>query len=858
MATSNDGIPAQPRKSPDYLGATNEELFRTLGTSERGLSRQEAVKRLGEYGRNEIPAKDRRDAPSIFISQLVSPLVLILIAASVMAGFLGDPIDAIIIIAIVLINAILGFYQEFKSEKALAELKKYISFNAKVLRDGEERDIDVRELVPGDMVFLEIGDVVPADIRLTEAHDLAANESLVTGESFPVSKTADALTFDSTPPSQQVNMAFMGTVISNGTGKGIVIATGSKTEFGKTANILSAKEPPTAFQTSINKFGRFLIKIIFFLTIFVFASNALLGKGLLESLLFAMALAVGITPELLPIIITISLSSGAMHLVKKKVVVKRLVAIEDLGNIDVLCTDKTGTLTENRITLDDYANASGEKSGTVLEYALLCNSAILEKGKAEGNVIDTAVWEHRDAKGADISKYRKVNEVGFDYVRRRMGVVVETRGKRLYICKGAPESIMSICESVEAHGSKVPAESRAKELEQKFEELSARGFRVVAIASREIEKKEKYTEADEKGMTFDGFLSFLDPPKATAIQALKSFKKLGVELKLLTGDNELVAREVCREVGLEIKGCIVMGPELEKADDIQFAEAVSINNVFARVTPEQKFRIVSSLTKQGHVVGFLGDGVNDAPALKAADVGITVDSAVDVAKDSADIILLQKGLLVIAEGIRSGRKTFGNIMKYILNTISANFGNMFTLTISSLWLPIIPLLPSQILLNNLISDAPLTTISTDNVDEDYLHKPKRWNIKAISRFMVFFGLISTVFDLVTIGIMWVLTAGNAALFRTAWFLESVLSEIIITFAIRTRRAFWKSRPSRLLLYSSVLGIILSVGIVYPPFGFLFQFEALSTALLAIIAWILLAYFVLAEVAKRIFYRKYEI
>jgi len=842
----------------DYIGATKEELFKRYGTSEKGLSHDDATKRIGAYGHNEIAAKDKRGKLSIFTSQLTSPLVVILVVASVIAGFLGDPTDMAIIIAIILINAVLGFYQEFKSERALAELKKYISFKAKVIRDGRETEIDVRDLVPGDITILEIGDIVPADIRLIDVHELATDESAITGESFPVNKSAGPLELKNSLPSQQANMAFMGTVISNGVGKGIVVATREKTEFGRTANILSAREPPTDFQTNIKKFGRFLIKVILILTILVFASNALLGKGVIESSLFALALAVGITPELLPIIITISLSSGAMRLAKKRVIVKRLVAIEGLGNMDILCTDKTGTLTENKITLEGYINAAGQKSDTALRYALLCNSVILEKGRAEGNVIDAAIWKHADAKKELLSGYKKIEEVEFEYVRRRMGVIVEKDEKRIYICKGAPESIFAICDFVEEGSTKVPIGARAKELEKRFEELSTRGFRVIAVASKDIERKEDYTEADETGLTFNGLLYFLDPPKGTTLSAIKSFKNLGVELKLLTGDNELVTREVCKEVGLDVKGQIILGSELEKMDEEQFAKAIFENNIFARVVPEQKFKIVEGLTKQGHIVGFLGDGVNDAPALKMADVGITVDSAVDVAKDSADIILLQKGLMVIAEGIKEGRRTFGNIMKYILNTISANFGNMFTLTISSFALPFIPLLPSQILLNNLISDGPLMTISTDRVDEDYLHKPKKWNIRAISHFMVFFGLISTVFDLVTMAVMWILTAGNVALFRTAWFLESVLSEIVITFVIRTRRSFWKSRPSKMLIYSSIIGIMLSISIIYLPFGSLFEFEGLSLPMLVITALILLAYFMLAEMTKKIFYKKYEL
>lgn len=842
----------------EYYNIDQKEVFNLLGSSEKGLSLADAGKRLVQYGKNEIEAQDKRTAISILAAQFLSPLVLILIFASLIAGFLGEATDMMIILAIVLINAALGFYQEFKSERALAELKKYISFKARVLRGGEEIEVDDKDLVLGDVVFLEIGDVVPADIRLIESHKLTADESMITGESLPVEKDAGEVSLKNAQPSQQSNMAFMGTIVSSGMGRGIVVATGKNTEFGRTATVLSAREPPTDFQKSINKFGSFLIKVILLLTIFVFASNALLGKGMLESFLFALALAVGITPELLPIIITISLSAGAMHLAKNKVVVKRLAAIEGLGNIDILCMDKTGTLTENKITLEQYTDADGKKSSDVLDYALLCNEAIREKGKAEGNTIDVAVWGHPDAKRAGLGKYKKIQEVEFDFDRRRMGMVVEAGKKRLYICKGAPESVLSACSHVEKDGKQVPVKGYRKKLESEMEKLSGQGFRVVAVAFKEVGFEDEYTDAEEFGLAFKGFLTFLDPPKKTAMAALKTFKELGVELKLLTGDNELVTREVCREVGFGIYGRIVLGSELERMSEREFAKAASENSIFARITPEQKYKIVGALTKQGHIVGFLGDGVNDAPALKLADVGITVDSAVDVAKDSADVILLKKSLSTLADGIKEGRRTFGNIMKYILNTISANFGNMFTLTLSTFVVPFIPLLPSQILLNNLISDGPLTTISTDNVDEEYLKKPKKWNMKGISHFMVFFGAISMVFDFATIAVMLLLTGGNAALFRTAWFLESVLSEIIITFAIRTKRPFWKSMPSKMLIYSSLVCIGLSVWVIYSPMDFLFDFEQLGPVMLGAIAVILAGYFAMAEVAKRVFYKKYEI
>ena len=843
----------------EYYSLDKKELFGKTASSENGLSEVEANERLKKFGLNEIAAKDKRNAFSIMLSQFKSPLTLILVFASIIAFFLGYAIDAIIIIAIVLLNANLGFYQEFKSERALAELKKYISFKAQVLRDNQRTEIDVRELVPGDIVFLEIGDIVPADIRLIEAEELSIKEAIVTGESFPVHKISEPIELENVSPSQQKNIVFMGTTVSSGYGKGVVIATGKETEFGRTATILSAKEPPTDFQKNIKKFGNFLLKVILILTLFVFFANTLLGKDPLNSFLFALALAVGITPELLPIIITIALSTGAIHLAKKKVIVKRLVAIEDLGNIDTLCIDKTGTLTESTITLENYFDAEGKKSKKVIEFALLCNSAVMEKGMPKGNIIDAAIWEYAEKKEKiSLEQYKKIKEIEFDYERRRMSAVVEEGKKRFLVCKGAPESILEICTSIQKQSQIIPIKNFEEDLRKKFEELSQEGFRVVAIAFKEIEAKKTYSEKDEKELVFVGFLCFLDPPKKTAIQAISALQNLGVELKILTGDNELVTKEVCKEVGLQIKGNIVLGAELEKMSQEEFRKAIEESNIFARITPEQKFKIVGELSKQGHIVGFLGDGVNDAPALKAADVGITVDSAADVAKDSADIVLLKKSLLVLADGIKEGRKTFGNIIKYIFNTISANFGNMFTLAISSLFLKFIPLLPSQILLANFISDGPLMTISTDNVDENYLHKPKRWSIKTISKFMIFFGAISAVFDFITIGILLFIVKPDEATFRTAWFLESVLSEIIITFAIRTKKSFWKSHPSKMLVYSSIAAIIITIGLIYSPIAFLFKFEKIAIPLLIAVGIILLGYFTIAEIAKKRFYKKNEI
>ncbi|MBN1940580.1 MAG: magnesium-translocating P-type ATPase, partial [Candidatus Diapherotrites archaeon] len=776
-----------------------EETYSLLGASEQGLSSKEARSRLKEYGFNEIKAKDVKTGKQILFSQFKSPLIIILIIASIIAGFLGEPIEAVIILVIVFVNAGLAFYQEFKSERAVAELRKYISFKAKVLRDNQKTEVKARDLVPGDIVFLSIGDIVPADLRIIESQELSINESALTGESFPAAKSPAKIELPNATISQQSNIAFMGTIVENGGCKGIVVSTGVNNVFGKTATVLSAKEPPTDFQKNIKNFGQFLLKIIFVLTVFVFLANAFLGKGILDSFLFALALAVGITPELLPIIITITLSTAAIGLAKKKIVVKRLIAIEDLGNVNVLCVDKTGTLTENKIVLEKFVDCNGGKSEEILELGLLCNSATIENEKAKGNFIDTAIWERATKQQKNrLSDYALIEEVGFDHKRRRMSVIVEKSGKRFLICKGAPESLVGACSHVQ--GKAINGKQIA--ILEKFLELSSQGFRAVGIARKEIAKKDDYALDDEKDLDFAGFLFFSDPPRRTATTAVKQLQELGVELKILTGDNELVTRHVCESVGFEIRG-MILGSELALKTGADFEKAISENNVFARITPEQKYAIVTGLSKQGNIVGFLGDGVNDAPALKASDVGITVDLAVDVAKDSADIILLHKSLLVLADGIKAGRKTFGNITKYIYNTISANFGNMFTLAISSIFLKFIPLLPAQILLANLISDGPLMTVSVDNVDEEYVRKPKRWNIRAISRFMVFFGLISMAFDFLTIGLLLFVLNAEINVFRTAWLLETILSEILVTFVIRTRKSFWKSKPSKALIYASL-------------------------------------------------------
>ncbi len=840
----------------DYCALNKKEVLDALGSSEKGLTSKEAAKRLEKYGSNEIVAKDKRGWFSILLSQFKSPLILILIIAAGIAGFLGEVTDAAIILGIVLLNSLLGFYQEFKSEKALLKLKKYITFKAKVLREGKEIEIDTKELVIGDIVFLNNGDLVPADIRLLETQELNVDESVLTGESNQTYKNCSEINYkQNLSVNEKANLVFMGTSVSGGSGKGIVISTAAKTEFGRTASVLSAKEPPTDFQKNIKKFGDFLIKIILILTLCVFFINAVLGKGVVDSFLFALALAVGITPELLPIIITITLSRGAMKLAKKKIIVKKLASIEDLGNIDVLCTDKTGTLTENKITLHDYLDLQGTRKEEIIENAILCNTAVTGKN-VTGKAADVAILEYCKTNNIPLKNFKKIEEIEFDHERRRMSMVYK-KGKSFYlVSKGAPESILEICNKIKKEGKVYPIGNYKKEIIKKFEDFSRKGYSVIAIANKEIKRKKEYETKDETNLVFLGFLIFLDPPKKDAESSLKDFQKLGVEIKILTGDNPLVTEQICSQVGIKIKDKIILGSDLEQLNEKELDNVTRRNNVFARITPEQKYNIVNILSKQGHIVGFLGDGVNDAPALKAADVGITVNSAIDIAKENADVILLNKSLDVIANGIREGRKTFGNITKYIFNTISANFGNMFTLAFSSLFLKFIPLRPSQILLANFISDGPLMTVSTDNVDEEGLKKPKRWDIKLISHFMVSFGLISSIFDITTIITLLLIAGDNIPLLRTGWFLESVMTEIFVTFAIRTKKSFWKSKPSKFLIITSIAAILLTLILIYSPLALLFKFEKIPINILMLIGGIVLLYFFVVELYKKHFYKKH--
>ncbi|HEU5260238.1 MAG TPA: magnesium-translocating P-type ATPase [Gemmatimonadales bacterium] len=836
-------------------GASADEVLRLLGSRREGLTSAEAEARLAAQGPNVVTRAEGRSAPAIFVAQLTSPLVLVLVTAAAVAELLGERVDAVVILAIVTLNALLAFVQEYHAERTLRLLRKLVTHRATVRRDGRVAELSARDLVVGDTVVLEIGDVVPADLRLLQADDLAVDESALTGESLPVAKETGAVNDSATLPHELVNVAFLGTSVSSGCGEGVVIATGARTVFGRTASELAHRAPETEFQRGIRRFSSFLLYIVLGMTAFVFLANAVLGKGVLDSLLFAVALAVGITPEALPIIVTIALSRGALRMARDELVTKRLMSVEDLGNMDVLCCDKTGTLTRGDVRLDSAVAPDGSPDPEVLLQGVLCT------GVGASQVLDRALQEAAAAGTPQASRqaYTVVDRNEFDFRRRRMSVVVADGSARRLLVKGSPEAIFAVTTRVWRPGGPdlIAGETRA-DLGHRVMAWEEAGHRVLALAEREVANAAA-TAADEADLTLRGFLVFRDAPKPDAREALARLRELGVELKVMSGDSQVVTRRVCHDVGLPTpEDRVVTGTDLAGLNDAELRTYARNYAVFARVTPEQKYRLVRALGAEGRVVGFLGDGVNDAPALKAADVGISVDSGTDIAKAAADVILLRKDLNVLAGGIVEGRKTFGNITKYVLNTVSANFGNMTTVALSSLFLAFIPLLPSQILLANFVSDLPLVAISTDRVDRRLLQRPRHWDMTLIARFMVVFGLLSVVFDLALIVTLLRVLQADTDLFRTAWFVESACSEILVTFAIRTRRPLFRSVPGRVL--ASASAVTFAAAFLLPLTGVgqrYFAFAPLPPAVTVLVVGVLGAYLLAAEVLKRPLMRRLE-
>ncbi|MDQ1281481.1 MAG: Magnesium-transporting ATPase, P-type 1 [Thermoproteota archaeon] len=836
-----------------YWSKSAEEVFREFSSFKDGLSDKEVDTRLKQYGFNDIPKRREKTVLNLLISQLKDLLIIALIVASIVSFFTGGEIEGITILSIVIVNVIVGFAQEYKSEKSLQKLAVLIKYRVKVFRDNRLLEVDTRNIVPGDLILLETGDRIPADLRLIEIDELEIDESIVTGESYPVPKSSDPIMAEKLEPQKMENMAFPGTLVVNGKGKGIVVSTGMKSTLGQVAGMLKLTEPVTNYEKGIKSFSKFLIKGILVGVTFIFIMNALTGKTFFDSALFSLALAVGIIPESLPIIITIGLSRGAMLMSRSGVIVKKLNVIEDLGNMDIICSDKTGTITENKITLTDYIDLDGNKDAELLKLVCHCVSIVEDGEKATGNPIDVAIFNYCKKQPLLASTCDLAELIPFDYSRRRMSIIVRQEGKCLLICKGAPESMLQICSTMKVRDE--ITELDKDKVNRLYEDLSRKGIRAIGLGLKEVDEQGDYSKADEHDLTFIGMLCFFDPLKQTAKQSIDELKELGVEVKILTGDSPLVAKTIAEEAGMSVE--MLTGKEINDLNDETLQKTAEKTNVFARLTPEQKTRIVQTLRKNGHVIGFLGDGVNDAPALKVADVGISVDGAVDIAKEAADIVLTESSLEIIRKGIIEGRTTFGNTTKYILNTVSANLGNMASLAVVSVVLNFLPMLPFQVLLINLISDGPLLSISTDRVDEEELRKPRNWNIKLISKFTTFFGGISSIFDFTTMAFLFAVMGGNVALFRTGWFVESTLSEIIVTFAIRTRKRFYQSKPSKILLGMSIICGFLTVLLPYSPLNTFFEFSPPDIPILLAIFGILAMYFSAVELIKHFFHKKYS-
>lgn len=846
------GIQVTRDISAAYWSQTPEQILASLHTSRSGLQPADVALRTKRYGLNIIGAQQKTSALRLLLSQFKSPLVLILIVAALISGFVGEWVDASIVIAIILGSTILGFIQEYSASNAVAKLRSQVTIKSNVLRGGKVVSLPSDQIVPGDIVKLSAGSMIPADGIVLEANDFFVNQAVLTGETFPVEKMPG--TFPSNASlSERTNSVFMGTNVSSGTAEALVVETGKTTVFGQVADKLRLRSPETEFERGIRHFGTMLTQVMLVMVIIVLAINIFLAKPFLDSLLFTLALAVGLTPELLPAIISITLSHGAQKMAKRGVIVRRLASIENFGSMDVLCTDKTGTLTEGLVRLDGALDVLGKPSESVLHFAYL--NAQFQTGLS--NSLDEEIIANAKKAGLKNLADKKVDEIPYDFIRKRLSVITaDSKGERTLITKGALDNVLKISSSYITGDASHPLDAKIRaEIDKQFSEWSEKGFRVLGLATKTVDKeKQTYSEKDEKELVFTGFLLFFDPPKADAQQVIVDLAKRGVDLKIITGDNQKVARHVAESVGLTLKG-VLTGSQLNDLRDEALWHLAERTTLFAEVDPNQKERIIIALQKTGHVVGYMGDGINDAPALHAADVGISVDTAVDVAKDAADFVLLKKDLTILRQGIDEGRVTFANTLKYILTTISANFGNMFSMAGASLLLKFLPLLAPQILLNNFLSDIPAITIASDNVDPEMTERPHRWNTKFIRNYMVLFGLVSSVFDFLTFGTLLFLFHATPKEFQTGWFIESLLTELVIALVVRTRHVFFRSRPGKLLLISSLIFVGITLVLPYLPFISIFGFIPLPAPLMLTMIGLTSLYVLATEIAKKIFYSR---
>jgi P-type Mg2+ transporter len=832
---------------PELWSRPASALFAELGSSAAGLSADEADRRREKLDPNRLRSKRRSAVRKLFFSQFKSPIILILLAAVGLSFFLKDTTDAVIILLIVLFSGLLGFLQEKGAFDTVEKLQDKVRVKASVLRDGAFAEVPTEDVVPGDVVAFQAGDIVPGDGRILESRDLFVDEATLTGETFPAEKSAGVVP-EGTPMARLTNALFMGTHVVSGTATALVVRTGRATEFGRISDRLAMKPPETDFERGVRHFGYYLMEVTLVLLTAIFAINVYFARPVLDSFLFALALAVGLTPQLLPVIISINLAHGARLMAREKVIVKKLDSIENFGSMNVLCSDKTGTLTEGVVHIRAARGLDGAESERVLFHAYL--NAMFESGFR--NPVDEAVRRHR---AFDLDGWNKLDEVPYDFIRKRLSVLVAREGLSVMVTKGALPNVVAACASAEtADGTVVDISGVRDGILARLDEFGARGYRTLGVARRDLGSGTRIGKDDEAGMVFLGFLVLDDPVKEGIAETVRELGSLGISLKIVTGDNALVAAEAARRIGLPAPR-IVTGPELAGISNEALVLQAGRADVFAEVEPNQKERIILALQGGGNVVGFLGDGINDATALHAADVGISVEGAVDVAKEAADIILLEKDLGVLAHGVRNGRRTFANTMKYVFMATSANFGNMFSMAGASLFLPFLPLLPKQILLTNLLTDFPETSIAGDSVDPELVELPRRWDFRLIRRFMLTFGPLSSVFDFLTFGVLLLFLRATPAEFRTGWFLESVISATAVVLVVRTRRPFFRSRPGRGLLITTALVVAATLAVPFLPFAGLFGFVPLRPVFFAALGAILGLYVGSAELLKALFYRR---
>jgi Mg2+-importing ATPase len=821
-----------------------------------GLNQLEVKKYLDQFGTNEIYVKKKLSWLQQLWRLFKNPLVIILLVAAILSAVLGEVTSAVVIIGMILFSVCLDFYQEFKTGREVEKLQEKLMLTAAVIRDSVKKEIFAKFIVPHDIIVLSAGDIVPADGFLIDADDLFIDEAALTGESLPVEKVA-AIDKAKVQSNQKL---FAGTNVISGTGYLEITATGISTEFGKIAKSLQQTSPINSFEKGVRSFGYLIVRLTIFIVLTIFLiiitkpllHHLPLGQSdLLQAFLFAIAVAVGLTPELLPMILSINMAKGSILMAKKGVMVKRLNAIPDFGSIDVLCTDKTGTLTEGKISLVKYLDVQGNTSDNILQMVYV--NSFFQTGLK--NPLDAAVLEFKDYNMAD---YKKIDEIPYDFNRKRLSLVVEHQDKRFMYTKGQPEEILKICSSYEYNKDINDLNELALNSFNKiYNQLSMDGFKVLAVCGREVVNNlEVYTVSEEKQMILFGLIAFFDPPKKTAKKTLKQLEDYGVEIKVITGDNELVTKKICNDLDIPVKG-ILIGDKIEKINDEALQVLAEKNTIFARFSPQQKNRVITALRKRGNVVGYMGDGINDAPSLKTADVGISVHNAVDVARESADIVLMHKSLEELTDGIIEGRKTFGNTMKYMMMGISSNFGNMFSLIFAVSYLPFLPMLPYQILLNNSLYDLSQVTIPSDNVDVEYLRKPKHWNMAFLKKFMFIFGSISSIFDILTFVLLYNFFRLAAPAFQTGWFIESLATQTLVIYVIRTRRVVFKSAPSKYLAFTTLTVVLFGAILPYTFLGSYFSFVPLKFYILLAIFGLIVIYLILVEFTKHWFYRRFE-